>query len=216
MKVMIVNPYRDDISLFRHQGWDVTLNRTEDVDLVRYTGGSDIGPHLYGHRAIPGTYTSPERDEREVAAYSFAQENRIPVSGFCRGLQFMNAMRGGTMYQDVDGHTGCTHHVTLAITGQLIPVLSVHHQVVVPPEDAEVIAEGPGLWSYRRYWDEASGEEGVDIKPQDFEAEIVYYPANGDHAPSFGIQSHPEWMPYDSELNKLLWRFVARLQKERG
>ena len=46
----------------------------------------------------------PERDQLEVEALAAADAARLPVLGICRGLQALNAFRGGTLLQHIDGH----------------------------------------------------------------------------------------------------------------
>lgn len=80
-----------------------TLEQLTDLcDGMLFSGGHDVSPALYGARPIPqcGTVSS-ERDAMESKLLQLALERDKPVLGVCRGLQFMNAALGGTLYQDL-------------------------------------------------------------------------------------------------------------------
>jgi len=66
------------------------------------TGGQDVDPGLYHAQAerVCGEI-SPERDRMEKAVFDLAYEEDVPMLGICRGLQFMNVLMGGTLYQDL-------------------------------------------------------------------------------------------------------------------
>ncbi len=71
-------------------------------DGVLLTGGQDINPVLYGDRKKPecGELCN-ERDEMEKCFYRRAMIDDKPVLGICRGIQFINVMTGGTLYQNL-------------------------------------------------------------------------------------------------------------------
>ena len=56
------------------------------VESIILTGGGDIGDNL-----------SKERDYIESALLDFAVQNKIPVLGICRGMQFINCYFGGNL-----------------------------------------------------------------------------------------------------------------------
>src|SRR5581483_6765965 len=78
------------------------------IDALILAGGSDVDPLTYGAEPHPMTIgTVPVRDRTEVALLGAAIERDMPVLGICRGMQLMNAARGGTLIQhlpDVVNH----------------------------------------------------------------------------------------------------------------
>jgi putative glutamine amidotransferase len=125
-------------------GLDETLDA---VDGLIFSGGSDLGPDLYGQEAHPETLgVVEERDRAELALLQRALERDMPVLAICRGSQVLNVARGGDLVQhlpDVVGderhkHTPGTfadHDVTLEegtrladLLGDRAPVKSHHHQ----------------------------------------------------------------------------------------
>ena len=115
-----------------------------------FTGGQDVSPALYGMQDATGTVvSSPERDQLESLLLSKALQADKAVLGICRGLQFINAFLGGTLWQDLPSQHPSeivhrqgkpygvpTHQVTLrgdlrVLLGKdLLEVNTLHHQAV--------------------------------------------------------------------------------------
>ena len=116
------------------------------------TGGQDVAPSVYGaaQTSLCGE-TCPPRDAMEQKLLALARAQDKPVLGICRGIQFLNAALGGTLWQDlpaqcpspVDHHqTGAydqpIHTVQLLpgtplaalLQKETLPVNSYHHQAV--------------------------------------------------------------------------------------
>ena len=73
-----------------------------ELDGLILTGGGDLYSCLYGQTPHPQTGTPDEwRDvwERYVALLAWLL--CIPTLGICRGMQLMNVVLGGTLYQDL-------------------------------------------------------------------------------------------------------------------
>lgn len=117
-------------SMFTERGWYITTS-IYNADLVQFTGGEDVSPSLYGEPPHPRTFFNPDRDEKEQKIFNQARELGIPMAGICRGGQFLNVMNGGSMWQDVDNHTGA--HLA-RVNGYIgdVYVSSTHHQMMRP------------------------------------------------------------------------------------
>ena len=92
------------------------LARLADTcDGFLFTGGQDVTPSVYGaaQTALCGE-TSPERDAMETELLALARAKDKPVLGICRGIQFLNAALGGTLWQDlpVEYPSEVNHHQT--------------------------------------------------------------------------------------------------------
>lgn len=74
------------------------------VDGFVFSGGGDIDPAAYGdteiHEKTYGIHHG--RDELEFALLREAIDHGIPTFCICRGIQVLNVVRGGTLYQDVE------------------------------------------------------------------------------------------------------------------
>ncbi len=117
-----------------------------------FTGGHDVCPELYHETPMEGLVDScRKRDNMEGIVLRKALERDKPLLGICRGIQFINAFLGGSLYQDLPTqHPSETEHhqprpydqpihdVTLADGSPLyrclgtdrLPVNSCHHQAV--------------------------------------------------------------------------------------
>ena len=72
------------------------------LDGLLAPGGHDIDPELYGEQKIDecGTFFRYE-DEYDMELIKEAAAQKKPVLAICRGMQVVNALYGGTLYQDI-------------------------------------------------------------------------------------------------------------------
>ncbi|MCD8012877.1 MAG: gamma-glutamyl-gamma-aminobutyrate hydrolase family protein [Lachnospiraceae bacterium] len=133
-------------------------------DGLLMTGGQDVSPALYNEqRGEKCGVSCCERDVLEAALYANALEQDKPVLGICRGIQLINVLQGGTLYQDLPSEykSGIEHHMAPPYTGsahsvsinkqsplydllltEKLNVNSCHHQAIKKPgADLEIIAE---------------------------------------------------------------------------
>lgn len=77
------------------------------VDGILLTGGNDVAPALYGEQkeTFCGE-NDPLRDRMETRLIELALQADKPIFGICRGLQILNTVLGGTLYQDLKTQTG--------------------------------------------------------------------------------------------------------------
>lgn len=72
-------------------------------DGIIFSGGEDISPSLYGENNLNGvSIVCEERDFSENVFLKEALARRMPIFGICRGIQSLNVLFGGTLYQDID------------------------------------------------------------------------------------------------------------------
>jgi putative glutamine amidotransferase len=81
------------------------------LDGIVVSGGPDIDPALYGRARHPRTQPPvPVRDAWDVAVTGAALSQGVPLLAICRGLQALNACRGGTLHQHVPDLVGHERH----------------------------------------------------------------------------------------------------------
>ena len=87
----------------------------DGIQGVLFTGGHDVDPKIYGETPIPECgAVCIERDLMEKELLEQALDRDMPILGICRGIQFINACLGGSLYQDlpVQRPTATEHHQT--------------------------------------------------------------------------------------------------------
>ena len=194
-------------------GLPIVLPLTEDEDELEqlvglcdgflFTGGHDVSPALYHEEPLEGLVDCcPKRDAMEGPVLQIALDRDLPVLGICRGIQFINAFLGGSLYQDlpsqhpseVDHHQAPpydtpAHEVALVdgsplhrcLGAERLPVNSYHHQAV------------------RRL---ASGLEAMACAPDGL-IEAAYMPGKRF---LWAVQWHPEFSYKTDEYSRRIFR----------
>ncbi len=184
---------------------DLFLHRPQDFSLVCFTGGEDVSPELYGHKNL-GSHNSPRRDEEEQNVFDVAAKWKIPMTGICRGSQFLNVQMGGTMVQNLKTSHGGSPHKCEATDGQSFEVTSSHHQMSVLGKGGVLLAwaeqtlgldeveyDGDFFEAARAY---DAIKSGFPLKRQvTLITEAFTYP----NANIFAVQHHPEWQDINCE-----------------
>lgn len=105
-------------------GIPVMLALTEDESTIKqladsfdgflFTGGHDVSPGLYGEEKLAEcAECSIARDNFERTLFKYVLEADKPVLGICRGIQLINVLLGGSLYQDIPTQylTETKHHM---------------------------------------------------------------------------------------------------------
>lgn len=181
-----------------------------EFDGYLFTGGPDIDPALY-HEEQKETCGElcPMRDDLEKVLFKYVYDLDKPILGICRGLQFINVMREGTLYQDLPSEYKSTikhrmdppydhkeHKVQLiegspiqkVLNMSLLPVNSCHHQAIKTiGKDLEAMA---------------ISTDGI---------------VEGIYAPNkkfvWGVQWHPEFMYKEIESKKIFKEFINKCKE---
>ena len=94
------------------QDREILADAVERFDGFLFTGGQDVDPAVYGEERMEMCGKScPERDAEEKILLEIILEKDKPLLGICRGIQFINAALGGTLYQDLKTqHSSSVEH----------------------------------------------------------------------------------------------------------
>jgi len=176
------------------------LEHPEEFKLVLFTGGEDVTPELYGETSPKGQcYNNARRDRQEMAIFQLALSSGILMAGICRGIQFLNVMSGGRLMHHISSHAGGVHSMLIRPGRKVIQVNSLHHQMVIPHKDAEIIGITP-----RRLSNVYVSVSDTEIEYHGREVEAAIFPKTR----SFGVQYHPEMMSKGSEGYQFFYKMV--------
>ena len=171
-----------------------------------FTGGHDVGTELYGEEATPGMVVScPERDEMELQVLETAMAEDKAVLGICRGIQFINAALGGTLYQDLPTQhpSAIQHHMTAPYDREIHKVRICHGTPLYDLIGEEII----GVNSYHHQAvRNLSVKLNVMAESEDGLIEAVYMPQQ---KYIWAVQWHPEFSyKVDPKSLKIFQSFV--------
>lgn len=168
--------------------------RMKDMDLVIFWGGEDIATSLYNEKPKHTSLEWPSmRDVYERVVFNNAVKHNKPMVGICRGAQFLCALNGGKLWQDVNNH-GRTHKLYVQ-GGDVLTCTSTHHQQMRPSPRMELVAFAKESTVKKA----ETEQEGASIDP-----EIVFDPVTK----SLMIQGHPEYLSHSSDFSKLSFNLI--------
>ncbi len=206
---------RDYVSAVAHAGgaplvlvpvFDDIPRIAELVDGLMVPGGGDIPPEYYNETVmVPAAcleFTKRDRTDFELALLREMHKRQKPVLGICYGMQLINVLFGGSLYQDIGHQTGCGQghkqgqhgiRITRSFPAGFQPlsltINSNHHQAVK--------TVGSGLEVF------AEAEDGI--------IEGIYYVR---HPFLAGVQWHPE-QGCDTLSLKIIALFIERARANR-
>ena len=188
------------------------LEKSYDMcDGILMTGGHDVSPNLYNEEIIDECGSINEtRDFMESYLFTKAVEDDKPVLGICRGIQLMNVLLGGTLYQDLPSQKkeDINHHMDA-------PYDRIAHDVFVLPDTllAKIIGEGEyGVNSYHHQAIKqlASGAEAMAVSDDG----IIEAISVKNRKFMVGVQWHPEFSyKTDKKSKQLVRAFVDECKK---
>ena len=74
----------------------------DSIDGLLLSGGADVAPRYYGSEPVAECGAPDElRDSFETLLVKTAIQSEIPILAICRGMQLLNVVAGGTLYQDL-------------------------------------------------------------------------------------------------------------------
>lgn len=194
----------------------VNLSTVDDVDLICFTGGTDVNPSRYDEERHNKTqFSDLNRDKTEQKIFDRAVKNGIPMVGICRGAQFGCIASGGSLIQHVTKHN--TYHPMTLYTGEKIQVSSDHHQMMqVRKVDHILLGWGEGrsdcyegMKNGRVYKHKMLTVRCHLPLPVVQEPEVVYFPETN----FLAHQPHPEWMNKSSPYQEWFFQTITEFLK---
>lgn len=182
------------------------------VDGFVISGGADVDPAYYGEEVLQKNGDiSPRRDVFDSLLIEMALESHKPILGICRGMQMMNVVGGGSLYQDLSYIENCTiKHVQ----GQL-PTVAMH---TVEIEEGSILHGIFGsevrtnTFHHQAIKDLAPGYKIVAKSKDGLVEAIEKMDTDTHHSFVVGVQWHPEMMSSVHEnMHALFKRFIESI-----
>jgi len=173
------------------------------LDGLVVTGGAfDVPPELYGEacRKECGP-TKPGRTAFERDLLEAALAARLPILGICGGMQLLNVVRGGTLYQDLSADAGLAGHE------QPAPKDVPSHAAAVAPGTRLAALVGAGPLPVNSTHHQAVKDAGAGVlvaaRAPDGVVEAIELP---DLPFALGVQWHPEAVSRHDPRHAALYR----------
>ncbi len=208
--------YRNDnieiIKLGYRQG---NLEEISKCDGILLTGGEDVHPRFYNKpENLPlcnPDFIDEQRDEFEWKVCEYVFDNKIPLLGICRGLQFVNVFLGGTLIADIPS-IGKNNH------SKYYEGKDRYHQIAVFPESdlAKIVGVNAGIINsaHHQSVDLPASNLVVNALSEDGIVEGVEWEKPNDHSMTL-VQWHPERIEdFENPFNRRIREVFIEAAKE--
>lgn len=183
-------------------GIDDDVQRVASVlDGLVLTGGEDVDPVHFGEDPHPqlGKVT-PERDSIELLLTRQMLNANKPILGICRGMQLLNVVFGGGVYQDMTAQ----YEKPLVQHKQLSKRLYAAHDVKVEPKTKLQAIAGKELIRVNSFHHQAVKDVARPLIVSAVANDgIIEALESTEHAFVIGVQWHPEELAKNNDSMSL-------------
>jgi putative glutamine amidotransferase len=174
----------------------------EGIKGLLLAGGGDVDPSFYNEQKEGSNSIDRERDEWEIKLIEKFREEGKPILGICRGIQVLNVALGGSLYQNIKGHScgkELCHLIKIKEVSLLYEILGGYVQIEVNSSHHQAIKDlAPSLEATA--WSEDGYIEAVESPEEEF---------------VLGVQFHPERLTVENEIFLNIFKsFVNACRKE--
>jgi putative glutamine amidotransferase len=174
-----------------HQPVDEAARLLALAQALVITGGDfDVPPSYYGEAPRPKLGRLNEaRSAFERQLLTLALARGMPILAVCGGMQLLNVLRGGTLYQDLSERPGTSEHT------QPFDKSKPFHAVSVVSGSRLALATGQALLQTNSTHHQAVRQLGEGVRATGLAADGVIEAIELDDQPfALGVQWHPEVM----------------------
>lgn len=190
----------------------LTNDEDEIIELVKmcdgilFTGGHDVSPQMYNEeKSNKCGSTCVLRDMMETYVLKHAMNMNKSILGICRGIQIINVLFGGSLYQDLPSETESIieHHMIKPYDKEQHKIKIINDTPLFKLLKKEVI----GVNSYHHQAIKTLADNlQVMAKAEDGIVEAIYVP---DYKFLWAVQWHPEFSyKIDSNSRLIFQKFI--------
>jgi len=189
----------------------------ENLDGVFIAGGVDVDPSSYGdERHESCGRTDLPRDAVEMMFTRWALDEGKPLLGVCRGMQVMNVVRGGTLYQDcTEQYEGSIKHDYFPNAGFARDFLA--HDITVAAGSRLHASFGQSRVMINSMHHQGIKKLGDGLIPTAYSSDgLIEAVETGNGAFAVGVQWHPEMLiDQDAGTRSLFTAFIDAAREAR-
>lgn len=160
------------------------------IDALVLTGGHcDIPPKLYGESKIHNSvYTNDTRTSFEIEITKLAIKKRIPILGICGGMQLLNIIYGGSLFQHIPDS------IEKSLNHEHKPYSSEAHKISIDNNSLLYKLSSQTEIGVNSSHHQAINKVGAGLTPVAFAKDgVVEALENNSYPFMIGVQWHPEY-----------------------
>ncbi|MDR1257779.1 MAG: gamma-glutamyl-gamma-aminobutyrate hydrolase family protein [Tannerellaceae bacterium] len=168
----------------------------DGLDGLLVTGGGDLNPLFTGEEPLPALgQTDSLRDEYDLILIRLAFNRGLPILGICRGHQVVNAVFGGSLYQDIYSQHAAWQQQGIIKHSQDLSRELPSHSVELTGNGSRLYSiMGDGRLAVNSFHHQAVKNPAPGFIATAFSPDGINEATEHPHYPVMSVQWHPESM----------------------